>query len=158
MRKLLSSLVVATAVLMLASSAMADESDAVKSYKFQVTSIVTSWAFGLSTHTPVLDQLKQEMAKLKPSDSAYKEKKDKAIAILRLMGVETAGAAGQINGIPPVHVANKDEGSALAGFVKGVIADKTKSLKGIKIITSPFWAAKNDTEGFVQVNLTIAEI
>jgi hypothetical protein len=153
MKQFLMSLAVAISALMLTSSAMAEDSKEIANYKSQVTSIITTWAFGLSTHTPVFARLKEDM---KPSDPAYNEKKDKAISILRLMGVETAGATAQISGIS-VHVANKDEGSALAGFIKGAVADKTRSLRVIKIVTDANWHPKNDTDGTMMVSLVVTE-
>jgi hypothetical protein len=156
MKQFLIGLAVAISALTLASSAMAEDSKEVANYKSQITSIITTWAFGLSTHTPVFAKLKEDMAKLKASDPAYNEKKDKAISILRLMGVETAGAAAQISGIP-VHVANKDESSALAGFIKGAVADKTRSLRVIKIVADANWHPKNDTDGTMMVSLAVTE-
>jgi hypothetical protein len=75
MKKILSGLAVAIAVLTLGRSAMADDSDEIKFYKFKVTSAITGWTPGLSQHAAAFAKLKEEMAKLKPSDAGYKEKK-----------------------------------------------------------------------------------
>jgi hypothetical protein len=145
--------------LTLASSAMADESNAVKAYKEQVKGPIFAWSSQMSNRVAAYGKLREDLAKLKKTDPAYAAKKAQAIELFRIMNSDSNAASLAILGLV-AHTSDKSEISALPGYVKGLIDAKGKSFKdkGIIVNTTALWGGKENTEGPVIVTITLGDI
>jgi hypothetical protein len=128
MKNVMASLAV-LAVLTLASSAVADDSNEIKRYKSQVTDIIANLV-------RTLTKLNAEFAPERAAFVAHPEQRNvsaKYASLMNEMSKVTSAAGDQISSVH-VQMQEKEQQSVnLKAFIKGVIANANNTLKPMKI-------------------------